>query len=235
MAAIPALAQTTGSNTNSTSGAEESQWAFNLGLDVRVPTGDFSYTGGGLRMSLDRQLGRSVFSVGGEFVVLLYGEEQLPYSGEYHGRPLKSATTDHEGFNIAMLLRAQRPTGKWRPYADVVLGTHTFRTTTRVDGTGTSYCSFNGNCSTVGELTSTQLSDTVLTYGGGAGLLRTVTKGELLLLDFSIRYLRGGVAQYLTNGAIQRDGNTIVQIDVSRSRTDALAVYLGVRFANPFP
>jgi hypothetical protein len=34
-----------------------------------------------------------------------------------------------------------------------------------------------------------------------------------------------------TNGAIQRDGNTIVQMDITRSRTDGVAVYLGIGFA----
>ena len=234
MATDPAFAQTPGSSTTTASSAGEDRWAVSFGADVRAPAGEFSDTGGGIRMSVDRRLAHSVFSVGGEVVFLLYGQEHSPYSGVYRGRTLSSATTDHTSFNIAALLRAHRSTGKWRPYADVVFGTHTYRTTTSVDGTGSTVCSPQGACSTVGEVSSTQLSDTALAYGGGAGLMRTITKDQSTFLEFSIRYLRGGEAQYLTNGAIEREGNVIIHLDITRSRTDAVAVYLGIRFGHPF-
>ena len=42
-----------------------------------------------------------------------------------------------------------------------------------------------------------------------------------------LRYLWGGEARYLTQGAIHRVGNQAV-LDISRSRTDMVAIYFGL-------
>jgi hypothetical protein len=236
-AGAPLFAQATGSSTSPTHVAELEKWSLSLGIDGRAPTGEFEQHvpegGGGVKAIADRRFGRGVFSFGGEASWLLYDEEKSAYSGEQFGRTLKSATTDHTSINYSLLLRVGRPRGKWRPYVDAVVGGHTYRTTTTVDGSGYEACTYVGGCHTYDELSSTQLSDTTLTYGGGAGFMRTISKGGLVLFDMSIRYLRGGETEYLTNGAIRRDGNTIVQMDVTRSRTDAVAVYLGIGFSRP--
>ena len=48
-------------------------------------------------------------------------------------------------------------------------------------------------------------------------------------LDLSLRYLRGAEGTYLTKGAIRVDGSTGI-LDLSRSRTDMVALYVGVVF-----
>jgi hypothetical protein len=46
-------------------------------------------------------------------------------------------------------------------------------------------------------------------------------------LDLSVRYLRGGTAEYLTEGAVREEGNKLV-LDFSRSNTDMVVICIGV-------
>jgi hypothetical protein len=50
-----------------------------------------------------------------------------------------------------------------------------------------------------------------------------------MMLDVSVRYLRGGEANYLTKGAIHTESGAAV-LDVSRSPVDVLLVTVGVAF-----
>jgi hypothetical protein len=233
--AAPAFAQAPNVPTGSAR-KELDHWALGFSLDLRTPTGSFadhvSEGGAGGKMAVDRQLGHSIFSLGGEVGWLLYGEEKSPYSGtDVFGKTLTSATTDNTVITYNTLVRARRRGGKWQPFADAVLGGNWFRTTTSLDGAGFDICTLNG-CTSIGDETSTQLSDSVLVYGGGAGLMRTLTAAGGVLFDFSVRYLHGGNARYLTEGAIQREGNTIVQMDVAESSTNTVAAYFGLEWGH---
>ena len=65
--------------------------------------------------------------------------------------------------------------------------------------------------------------------GAGAGVVVDVGRPGGVRLDASVRYLWGGEARYLTQGAIHRVGNHAV-LDISRSRTDIVAIYVGLNF-----
>jgi hypothetical protein len=233
--AVPAFGQASGASTGNAR-KELHHWALGFSLDLRTPTGSFAdhvpEGGAGGKMGLHRQLGYGVFSLGGEVGWLLYGEEKSPYSGtDGSGKKITSATTDNTAITYNALVRARMRGGKWQPFADAVLGGNWFRTTTSLDGAGFDICTVNG-CTGIGHENSTQLSDSVLVYGGGAGLMRTLTAGGGVLFDFSVRYLHGGNARYLTEGAIQREGNTIVRMDVAESSTNTVAAYIGIEFGH---
>ena len=44
-----------------------------------------------------------------------------------------------------------------------------------------------------------------------------------------MRYLRGGRADYLTDGSLRTEGSQVIR-EFSRSRTDQFGVYIGVVF-----
>lgn len=77
---------------------------------------------------------------------------------------------------------------------------------------------------------ATNLGDFVLSFGGAAGVM--VGFGSAphpVRLDVSVRYLYGGEADYLTKGAIRRVGSQAF-VDISRSRTDMVLMYVGIAF-----
>jgi hypothetical protein len=76
----------------------------------------------------------------------------------------------------------------------------------------------------------TNLDDLVLSAGGGAGIMIALgSSPQSVRLDLSVRYLYGGEADYLTEGSI-RWGESLVVLEPHRSRTDMIAVYIGLSF-----
>jgi hypothetical protein len=121
-------------------------------------------------------------------------------------------------------LRAQRQYGRWRPYADALFGGNFISTDTSID------CSANDNATCSGNTSATNAEDLVLSVGVGGGLMIAFTpRPGVPKLDVSFRYLRGGEGTYLTKGAIRREGSTAI-FDLSRSRTDMVALYIGAVF-----
>jgi hypothetical protein len=118
-------------------------------------------------------------------------------------------------------LRAQRRFGRWRPYADALLGGNLISTDTSID------CSANDNATCSGDTSATNAEDFVFSLGAGGGVMIAFTpRPGVPRLDVSFRYLRGGEGTYLTKGAIRLEGATAI-FDVSRSRTDMVALYIG--------
>jgi hypothetical protein len=82
------------------------------------------------------------------------------------------------------------------------------------------------------ELTSSKnLSDFVYSYGFGGGVqvrLGAVGRGDISL-DGKVRYLRGGRAEYLKEGSVQRENGSVF-FEVLSSRTDVVTVQIGVTF-----
>jgi len=119
------------------------------------------------------------------------------------------------------VLRAQPRTGPVRPYFDGLIGLKHLFTKTSISDLS--------DDETIAS--STDLSDTALSYGFGGGLQIQLTKGPeaRILLDTGVRYLRGARAVYLKKGSI-REENGVVVFDVLSSRTDVLAVQIGVTF-----
>ena len=200
-------------------------------LLVGVPVGDFGShvdSAGGITGQLDVGLFRSIVSVGGEASYLLYGTEsrRLDLGALIPELPGAEATltTDNSMVLVHGRVRVQPRQGRWRPYVDGLFGFNYIHTTTHIEGTGG--CS--GNSCDEG-ISATNLADYVSSVGAGAGVVMEVGRPGGVRLDASVRYLWGGEARYLTQGAIHSVGGRAV-LDISRSRTDIVAIYFGVNF-----
>ncbi|HEV2667435.1 MAG TPA: hypothetical protein VG324_21145 [Blastocatellia bacterium] len=194
-------------------------------LTTTVPRGGFSENDagngyGGSAQFLVR-LGPTPFLAGGDVGLAVYGYES-------RREPISSTTpnlqarvsTDNNIFFSHFVLRAQPREGMVRPYFDGLIGLKRLYTTTSIsDRSGEPIDS------------RTDLSDTALSYGFGGGLqipLPNVREARFLL-DMNVRYLRGARAVYLREGSIREENGQVV-FDVLSSRTDVVAVQIGVVF-----
>ena len=193
--------------------------------------GDFServnLAVGGL-FQFDAGLGDTIFSVGGEIGYMGYGHvnRKVDVSSLIPEIPhaTLSVTTTNSMIPMHARLRAQRRFGRWRPYADALFGGNLISTDTSID------CSANDNGACSGDTSATNAEDLVLSVGAGGGVMIEFTpRHGAPKLDLSFRYLRGAEGIYLTKGAIQVDGSTAI-LDLSRSRTDMVAFYIGLVF-----
>jgi hypothetical protein len=125
-------------------------------------------------------------------------------------------------------IRAQTMRGRWRPYVDGLIGLTDIYTMSRVESgeqCDQFYCK-----DFVENANQTQSNDLALSYGGGVGLMVGIgSKRSAPKLDFSVRYLKGGRAEYLTKGALRTEGEQVIR-DLHQSRTDMVTVYIGVAF-----
>jgi opacity protein-like surface antigen len=191
-----------------------------------VPRGEFSENvtnnGYGVGGQFLIRLGPSPFLAGGDFGIVVYGSESRrePISSTIPNLQVRVRTSNNI-FLSHFVLRAQPRTGPVRPYVDGLIGLKYLFTKTSISdlSDGETFAS------------STDLSDTTLSYGFGGGLQIPLTKGPeaRIMLDTGVRYLRGGRAVYLRKGSI-REENGLVFFDVLSSRTDVLAVQIGVTF-----
>jgi hypothetical protein len=203
-------------------------WQGGLGLALGVPVGDFSENvdiAAGVTGQFDYGIGGSPFSLGAEGTILFYGSESrhVPLVG-FPDLSVKVETSNQMAF-LHGRLRAQRREGRVRPYLDALVGFNYISTTTSV--VADEVCVDNGSCD---DDSRTDIDDLVLSAGGGAG----VTFGfgaapHTARLDIGVRYLYGGEADYLTEGAIFR-GREPVALEPHRSRTDMVMIYIGVAF-----
>jgi opacity protein-like surface antigen len=110
--------------------------------------------------------------------------------------------------------------GAVRPYVDGLIGFKYLYTNTTIE------------IDTENSPSDTNLSDVTLSYGVGGGVQVQLTSSRrrpVVLLDAGVRYLRGGRAEYLREGSIQREDG-VVFFDVLRSRTDVVTAQVGVTF-----
>ncbi len=194
-----------------------------VGLLMSGPLSEFGNNvdaAGGFSGYLDVGLGDSVVSVGGEAAYLGYGHEsrEVPLSPVIPDLPgvVVTVNTDNEIVLVHGRVRAQPRRGRWRPYVDGLFGFTHIYTTTSIEESSDS------------DVGATNLGDTVVSFGGGAGVMIAFgSPPRSARLDVSVRYLRGGEANYLTQGAIRREAGQAI-LDISRSRTDMVLVYIGV-------
>jgi hypothetical protein len=191
-----------------------------------VPHGQFSenitnngYGGGGQFLI---RLGPSPFLIGGDVGGVIYGSESRrePISSTIPNLQVRVRTSNNI-FLAHSVLRVQPRKGLVRPYADGLIGLKYLYTSTSIsDISGGEDIASN-----------TDLSDTSLSYGFGGGLHIPLTKGpeSRVLLDMNVRYLRGSRAEYLKKGSIREENGQAV-FDVLSSRTDVIAVQVGVVF-----
>jgi hypothetical protein len=191
-----------------------------------VPRGEFSENvtnnGYGVSGQILVRLGPSPFLAGGDLGIAVYGSEshREPISTTIPNLQVRVRTSNNILFSH-FVLRAQPRTGPVRPYFDGLIGLKHLFTKTSISDLA--------DDETIAS--STDLSDTALSYGFGGGLQIQLTKGPeaRILLDTGVRYLRGARAVYLRKGSI-REENGVVLFDVLSSRTDVLAVQVGVTF-----
>lgn len=229
LVAAPALAQQQATR-------EPGRFQGGLGAVGAGAVGDFSERvdgAGGLLAQMDVRLAKSIFSVGGEWAAIWYGQEsRKAYIGniipDMPNLTLK-VDTEYSMWLLHGRVRAQAASGRLRPYAEGLIGVTNISTTTSINGAlSCSGASGTTTCSTDQAAEVTNASDAVLSYGGGAGvLMRFGRAAASASLDLSLRYHHAQEATYLTKGAIVRDGEQAT-FAFSHSPIDMVMVYVGV-------
>jgi len=169
------------------------------------------------------RLGSSPFLAGGDVGIVVYGSESRdePFSLTIPEVSVSVRTSN----NILLahsILRIQPREGRIRPYADGLIGLKHLFTRTSI------CCQFDGE-----EIAgTTNLSDTTFSYGAGVGVQVPISRrsGLDISLDGNVRYLRGTRGEYLKKGSIRRDNGQLFY-DIFSSRTDVIAVQIGVSFS----
>jgi hypothetical protein len=212
---------------------QSTRWHAGVGIATGLPVGEFANHVDGAVGALghvDRRVGESVFRVGGELSYLGYGAEHRIIALGNLVPEIPNAAVKVKTTNNMLLLharaRAQRREGRWRPYGEGLFGFVDLVTKSSFEGPEA--CSQGYSCVATNLAEATHSRDFEPSYGGGAGIsLAFQSRPASPRLDFSLRYLHGSRARYLTEGAVRRDGGNVT-LDFSRSRTDMIAIYIGV-------
>lgn len=206
-----------------------------LQVTVSVPQGEFSdRLSGAIGFGLSGQLLYSIpatpLLVGGEVGGVVYGQETIrePFGGGALGRiEVDVITTNNIGLGH-LVLRLQPPSGAVRPYADGLVGLSYFYTESRIESVHRDRPEL---------VSSTNYDDFAFSYGFAGGLQASLMHGRNdrgrpfeVVLDARLRYLAGGVAEYLKRGSIRQDNGGDLIYDVERSRTDLLLPQVGLTF-----
>ncbi len=207
-----------------------------LGFIVGSPQGELrnNIDGNGYGLGIEGFVGpdRSPFSVGLNFGFMNYGHDERTEALSTTIPDLKvRVRNDNNIVHGNLVLRFQPVRTGWlRPYADGLVGFKYLYTSTSIENEN----SWGGE-----EIaSSTNFDDGALSYGVGGGLLFRVhtfdnfaetDRRADLFVDFKVRYLHGGDAEYLRKGSI-RTSEGRVEYDVRKSETDMLVFHLGVSF-----
>ena len=206
-----------------------------IGFVRMEPVGEFSTfvpnAAPGVLLHLDYGLGETLFRVGGEFAWARYGQTTRTVALGALVPEVPDASIDVQTDNALLTLhgrvRAQVRRGRWKPYADGLVGFTSLYTRSEVEAN--QFCDDGSTCDSPSD-GYTHERDYVLSYGGGAGVMfRILPRQDAPSVDVSLRYMRGGTADYLVEGALRVEGSQVSR-DVSRSRTDTVAFYIGVAF-----
>ena len=127
-----------------------------------------------------------------------------------------------------MLVRLQQDAGIVSPYLDGLVGLNYLWTATKIR-----------DADNFEEITSSRnLDDLAFSYGIGGGVMfnvyearSPVTDIAKIYIDLKVRYLYGGEAEYLNEGAVSIDEHSNVSYDVSKSTTDLMLYQIGVVFS----
>jgi len=194
-------------------------------LQLAFPQGtfaDFVGTGYGLGANATFYFGRR-----GLFGLRLYGS-WIQYGSETTRVPLSPTvpgilvdlTTSNNiysfGFGPELLLGQ----GAWRPYLFGAIGASDFATESSVEGSD-NFGSF---------ARTTNFNDWVFGWYAGGGIQFRVKRGyKPIWLDGGLRYQSHGETRYLREGSLQPQPGGGVTFDPIRSKTDLLAVHLGIQ------
>lgn len=203
-------------------------------FDVASPLGEFKdnvdRNGFGFSgMCLFNPVPLLPLKLGFELGYINYGSEERkePFSYTIPDVTVK-VRRDNNIFLGHILLRVQQDVGIVSPYLDGLFGLNYLWTATKIR-----------EVEYFKEIVSSKnFDDAALSYGIGGGLMFKVYDAGIsavnlmqIYVDLKIRYLFGGEAEYLKEGAISIDENAKVHYDVSKSKTDLMLFQLGVVFS----
>jgi hypothetical protein len=205
----------------------------NLGSPQRSFSDNVERLGIGLSMNGGYRFAGTPLYLGAEIGFMNFGvdERTVPWSSTI---PDLRVDVDNS-YNLLqgmLVTRFQAPEGKFRPYAEGLLGFNYFFTETSVNNRG-------GPNSGEPIASDTNYEDTALAYGLGAGFMFQVfdSEGRVMpegttapskaYVNIGVRYMYGNEARYLTKGSITIDSNSNVIYNPSTSRTDMIMFTVG--------
>jgi hypothetical protein len=173
---------------------------------------------------------KSFFSAGASIGVLVYGSEtRKELLSLAIPEVVVNVRTSNNILMCHFMLRIQPPEGKFRPYVEGLVGFQYLWTETGV---------YDRGCCDEKIASSVNQNDWTWSSGAGCGLsMKVYDHGKnrerdtfAIFVDFGVRYLKGGKAEYLSEGSIrQEDGQLIYEIKMSH--TDLITARLGLTFA----
>jgi len=214
-------------------GGPGGKWEIGLTFGGAFPTGAFRDNLGHDGFSLDlfagSRLGNSPFTFGLDVFYMIYG---LRSRDEYIGGDIPVQVNVETSNNVLqglLYLKCQPRNGRMRPYVEVLAGFSYLYTRTSLSGTEYPYDEI---------VSDTNFDDTTLCEGGGIGvdiLLKrgrrntSGGRGSEIRLDFKVRYLLGGRAQYLRDDSILYEDGRFTYL-YRESATNLVSAQAGLLF-----
>ncbi len=214
-------------------GGPGGKWEIGLTFGGAFPTGAFRENLGHNGFSLDlfagSRLGNSPFTLGVDVYYMIYG---LRSRDEYIGGDIPIQVNVETSNNVLqglLYLKCQPRNGRMRPYVEVLAGFSYLYTETSLSGTDYPYDEI---------VSDTNFDDTALCGGGGVGVDILLKRGRRnaaggrgteVRLDFKVRYLLGGRAQYLRDDSILYEGGRFTYL-YRESATDLVSAQAGLVF-----
>jgi len=211
-------------------------WGLDVNFIIGNPRDEFQdnidAVGFGGSVAGGYHFGESPFMIGADLAYMIYGHETRtePFSTTIPDVTVDVVTSNNI-FQGHLLFRLQSKQGGFRPYLDGLLGFNYLFTETEIKDEDNF---FNDNS----IASSTNQEDGTFSYGAGGGVMirvaeidtkNTDSKLKEVLINFQVRYIFGGEAEYLKEGSIRREGGNVIY-DLSNSRTNLLTFKVGVVF-----
>lgn len=211
-------------------------WAqFNVGISglVLTPQGEFKKNVGdngyGLSIAGAYHCEDTPFSLGLNIGWARYGSESRTETLIW---PVKvDVTTSNDIAFMHLMARAEHNFGFIKPYAEFLYGFNYLFTNTSIED-------IEGDGIT--DIASdTQFDDFAVSYGFTAGAMFKIVEFENknnaeglsnMYLDFKVRYMLGGEADYLKEGDLTRGVNDEILFNKSRSEIDFISYQIGLVF-----
>jgi len=209
-----------------------------LNFAIGLPQGEFKENveavGLGLSGDFCYNFANSPLAIGLSFGFLNYGSEtrEEPWSQTIPD-VFVDVTTTNNIFMGHALMRVQPPRGAFLPYLEGLVGFSYLTTDTRVED--------QGGLNEDDIASSNNFNDITFSYGAGGGFMIQVYKPDRtrsiqsslagVYIDLRVRYLKGGIAEYLKEGSIDIDEDSNVNYDVDESFTDLITIHIGVTAA----
>jgi hypothetical protein len=210
--------------------AVQAQPRFQTTFDFSMgfPQGEFrdnvDSTGFGLNAGFNYRIGHSPVLIGASFGFLQYGStsREAPISPDIP-ELLVDVSTSNNILAAHFLVRYEL--GKYqsriRPYAEGLVGFNYLWTQTSIDDSDD-------------EISSTNFDDSTGSFGAGGGVLIGLYRPDIGFFRFDLelgaRWLKGGNARYLTEGAIIHENGNVTYL-VTESSTNLFITNFGVVFS----